>query len=222
MIDPGHGKEPTMRFRHRGLAVILAAAACLVSGCSRQPHAIAIQSEPGSVAQARRALVRCDPTGFDAFTRDVLTVPICADGARADTVAFLPAFTRALDHEFARVDVPARIYGAADPPDPADLAVDLVLLLENVVAYGFEERNVQAPGRVYRVLSVEFEARVPPAEPGGRAPWWAYLQAQLGDDTMESLAGQMAATLVAQMVADGVIAPGPAAATEPGAGPAKE
>ena len=182
--------------------LILAAIFAVGCGGSLRPHTIAIQTTPREAVAAGRVLVVLDPASLDEFSRSVLTRVIRLEDAPADTTTFLRAFAGGLEDAFATVGVDGRVQVGkhVDPAYPADL----VVFVEHVRAYGDMDPAGKASARVYRLDTIDLEARVPPRARGAQPAWWAYVQAQPGEDTIESLGRGVAARLVASMWHDGM------------------
>jgi len=193
----------------RGI-VLLALTAVLAAGCGAglKQHTIAVQTTPGEAVGADHVLVLFDPQALDAFTRTVLTGTIRLDGAAADTTSFVRAFAAAVTAELDSAGVAGRVRLGARTDDATD--ADIVVLIENVRAFGIPLAGVKSAEPVYQMSSLDLEARVPSRNPGAQAAWRAYIQATVGDDTVESLARAVADSVVERLVADGVIRGAPA------------
>ncbi len=190
----------------RGIVLLMLATA-LAAGCGAglRPHTVAVHTTPGEAAGADRVLVLFDPLALDAFTRSVLTETIRLEGAAPDTTTFVRAFAAAVTAELDSAGVAGRIRLGARDDQTAVETTDIVVLIENVRAFGSPVTGAKAAERVYRVSSLDLEARVPSRTPGAQPAWRAYVQADLGADTVESLARAMAGAIVDGLAADAVI-----------------
>ena len=195
-----------------GLLAILMAA---LGGCA---PTITVQSnmDPNYQVRMKKAFVVLDTRKLDDATRRINYSGNDFNAGVADTVEFTDHFLEALTLSFAAVDVDFKVYrftglelSESEITDRArDYQADALLWITEDWFSVMRDEGFFGLGSTQEVMAIDLNTFIYPAEMlDGTPVWRATLEIESGRGGMTQMARELASSLVAKLVSDGLIVP---------------